>query len=56
MGGHNIYLKSILDVVTPGSADSSGDYFALHHDGSSWTIKEYGTKENSFSLCQFISQ
>ena len=45
----------ILDVVTPGSADSSGDYFALHHDSGTWTIKEYGTKEKAFSLCQFIS-
>ena len=44
----------IADVVAPGSADSSGDYYGLHHDGSSWTIKEYGTKENSYSLCTFI--
>ena len=28
----------------------------MHHDGSSWTIKEYGTKENVYSLCQFISK
>ena len=48
------YLCIITDVVAPGSADSSGDYYGLHHDGSSWTIKEYGTKENSYSLCTFI--
>ena len=48
------YLCIITDVVTPGSADSSGDYYGLHHDGSSWTIKEYGTKENSYSLCTFF--
>ena len=48
------YLCIITDVVAPGSADSSGDYYGLHHDGSSWSIKEYGTKENSYSLCTFI--
>ena len=48
------YLCIITDVVTPGSADSSGDYYGLQHDGSSWTIKEYGTKENSYSLCTFF--
>ena len=49
-------LIQIVDVVTPGSPDSSGDYFALHHDSAAWIIKEYGTKENAFSLCQFISK
>ena len=44
------------DVVAPGTADSSGDYYALHHDSGAWTIKEYGTKENAYSLCQFISK
>ena len=50
------YLFLTTDVVSPGTADSSGDYFALHHDSGAWTIKEYGTKENAYSLCQFISK
>ena len=52
----NLFYIKYLDVVTPGTADSSGSYYALHHDGSSWAIKEYGTKTNAFSLCQFIGK
>ena len=47
-------LFLILDVVTPSGADSSGDFYGFNHDGTSWSIKEYGSKENAFSLCTFI--
>ena len=53
---YDIVNLPIPDVVSPGAADSSGDYYAFHHDGSSWTIKEYGSKSNSYSLCQFIGE
>ena len=47
-------INFVLDVVTPGVADSSGDFYALQHDGTSWSVKEYGSKENAYSLCMFI--
>ena len=40
--------------MTPSSPDSSGDYYGFDNDGSAWTIKEFGTKDNAFSLCTFI--
>jgi hypothetical protein len=43
-------------VVVPSSADSSGDFYGLDHDGSSWSIKEYGSKDNAYSLCTFIGK
>ena len=53
---YDIVNLPIPDVVSPGAADSSGDNYAFDHDGSSWTIKEYGSKTNSYSLCQFIGE
>ena len=58
-GGHQatkVRMVAQAARQSPGTADSSGDYFALHHDSGAWTIKEYGTKENAYSLCQFISK
>ena len=26
----------------------------FNHDGTSWSIQEYGSKDNAFSLCTFI--
>ena len=45
-----------LDVVVPASAVSSGDYYGFDNDGSSWSIKEYGSKDNAYSLCTFIGK
>ena len=50
-----LFLDSIDTAqITVGSAISAGDNIGFHHESSSWSVKEYGTVENAFSLCTFI--
>ena len=56
-----LQLNLISDSVdtaqlTVGSSISSGDFIGFHHESSSWSIKEYGTVDNAFSLCTFIGK